>query len=145
MLSFLHRCVVRVPFGEPPVGTDVLWRATTQRYSVIIDAEAERYGTSDAEIQLFWFPIHHRTASGAWIEDMRLPSDSVIRHDDSPRKFVNLKCVKQYASETKLEALKQLFFRRKRQISIYSTRLSRAQEELKNVERAIEQMQSQAQ
>lgn len=137
-----YKNICRVPFGEPPKDCDVLWRAHTQRYSVTLDAEAERYGTSDPEVQLFWFPIHHRTPCGAWINGMGLPSDTVIRQSEATRKFVNLKRVKQYASETKLEALKQLAWRRRRQIQIYQCRLTHAKEELAYVEASIDQLTS---
>jgi len=106
------------PFGMPPEGVDVLWRAEARRYSYIIDAERELYGTTNPKLELCWYTVKKRTPCGAWIDS----------------KFVNLNCAKRYAVPTEEEALESFKARKKRQIKILSSRLSEAEEELQLLE-----------
>jgi hypothetical protein len=66
----------------------------------------------------YWaYKILSYTPSGVWIE----------HHGSKGKKFVNLKCVKQWASATKEEALLSLEHRRRRQIRILSHQLQQAE------------------
>lgn len=113
-MNFLTAEKPTYPFGKPPEGVDVLWRAEARRYSYIIDAELERYGTTRPKLELHWYKVKKRTPCGAWVDD----------------KFVNLNCTKRYAVPTEAEALESFKARKQRQIKILSSRLSEAEEEL---------------
>ena len=106
------------PFGMPPEGVDVLWRAEARRYSYIVDAERELYGTTRPKLELHWYMVKKRTPCGAWVDS----------------RFVNLNCTKRYAVPTEAEALESFKARKKRQIKILSSRLSEAEEELQLLE-----------
>lgn len=96
MLMIETKSKLYYPRGKPANG-EVLWRCEARTYSVILDAEAEKYGVSDPQLEMTWYPIQRRTPQGAWIEG----------------RFVRLTAVKRWACPTEREALEE-FIRRKR-------------------------------
>jgi hypothetical protein len=111
---WLSRQYLEYPMGIPAAGMDVLWRCECKRYSTVIDAELEIYGTSDPRIQMYWIPVKHRTSCGARLKDGR---------------FVNLKATKQWACNSQKEALESLLARQKRYIGILEARLRYTRQE----------------
>lgn len=81
------------------------------RYSTVIDAEAERYGSSDPEIHFSLYPVLSTTPCGAWIE---------VEGEDFQmrRRFVNLKRPNKFAYLTPREALSGFYKRKCRQAKI---------------------------
>ena len=105
---------IHYPFGKPPADIDCLWRAEAKRYSYIIDADADRYGVTDAKLELLWYQVKKRTKCGAWIDG----------------KFVNLNARKRWACNTETEAIESFRARKQRQIEILSHQLNRAKQDL---------------
>jgi len=112
---------MRYPIGRPEDGIDVLWRLDATRYSIVLDPETERYGTSDPQLEMWWFRIIKRTKHGAWIDG----------------KFVKLTATKKYACATEADAIESFRRRKEVQISIYKNRLTAAEADLKLLEREI--------
>ena len=106
------------PFGMPPEGFDVLWRAEAQRYSYVIDADREEYGVTNPKLELRWYRIEKRTPCGAWID----------------YRFVNLNRTKRYAVPTAVEALASFKARKESQIRILSSKLAKAKEDIELLE-----------
>ena len=106
------------PFGMPPEGVDVLWRADARRYSYIVDAERELYGTTRPKLELHWYMVKKRTPCGAWIDS----------------RFVNLNRTKRYAVPTEAEALESFKARKESQIRILSSKLAKAKEDIELLE-----------
>lgn len=98
------------PFRQPPIDEDVLWRVDDKYYSICIDPDADRYGSSGPHIEAHWHIITKRTPKGAWIGD----------------KFVRLTAVKKYACETLDEALTSFIARKARQHQIHQTTANKA-------------------
>lgn len=111
----LTKTKLHYTFGQPPEGKDVLWRCEARRYSVVIDPEAEVYGTSAPRLEMTWWSIKRRTPKGA-----RLNVGT----------FVNLTAVKRWACNTQAEALESFKARKRKQISILSYRLREAEGDL---------------
>ncbi|MGJ4945154.1 hypothetical protein ACQR1W_31655 [Bradyrhizobium sp. HKCCYLS1011] len=103
------------PFGYPS-GTNmqVLWRCEAQRYSYVIDADADRYGVTAPELQMTWYAITRRTPKGAWISG----------------RFVLLTAHKRWACPTQEEAIESFIARKQKHIRILMSNLKRAEEEL---------------
>lgn len=74
----------------------------------------------EGQIFLTSFRITKRTACGAWIDHPW----------EDKRRFVNLKAVKQYASETEAEAIKQLLHRTERFAEIHEAKARKARNDL---------------
>lgn len=110
----LRKPTLTYSFGLPPEGTDVLWRCEVRRYSIVIDAEAELFGSSDAHVLMTWYAVKKRTRCGAWIEG----------------RFVNLQAKRQWASNTVAEALDKCIRRKRRQVAIYDSHLSAYKKDL---------------
>lgn len=106
---------MKYPFGQPAAGMDVLWRCEAKRYSIVIDAEADYYGTSDPELEMQWWQVRHRTPNGA-----RLMID----------KFVLLTATKRWACNTEAEALVSFVARKNCQIAILTGHLRKAEADL---------------
>lgn len=107
-----------LPWGEPPEGVEVLWKASAQRFSYVIDSEMEYYGTTAPQLELKWHPVKHWTKCGARLRD---------------GKYVNLDkkiSNREWASRTKREAIISLKAKRTRQIQILNRQLSDARQEL---------------
>lgn len=115
---------VKLPWGEPPVGEDVLWRCEDKSYSYVVDADREEYGVTDPVLELTWHHVRRRTPCGAWLGD----------------RFVRLTAAKQWASETREEAVRQLRHRRRRQAQIYAAKLRRAEYAKKLCDVAMESL-----
>lgn len=105
---------IRYPAGKPPKGVDVLWRCQAQRYSIVVDADADIYGVTPPELQMWWYKVRKRTPKGAWIQD----------------RFVLLTANKRYACNTEQEAIDSFRARKLRQIKILEGQLRYAQQEL---------------
>jgi SRSO17 transposase len=101
-------------FGQPPKGMDVLWRCEAKRYSICLDPEAERYGSSAPQLEVTWWKVDKRTSKGAWVCG----------------KFVLLTARKQWASNTEQEAIASFIARKNRQISILTAQLVAAKADL---------------
>ena len=99
---------IHFPAGQPPDGRDVLWRVEAKRYSYVVDADREEYGTTAPRIEAWWFTVHKRTPKGAWI----------------PGRFVLLTATKQFACETLEEAITSFRERTKKHIRILQGRAS---------------------
>lgn len=111
-----------------------LIRCEAMRYSVVIDAEREIYGTSNPELVYWRFPVLKWTPKGAWIYlgfTSGGPPPTMEEVDREWRRFVLLTAVKQYASRTEAEARSQFAYRKKRQIKILSRKLREAEDELR--------------
>ena len=102
------------PWGQPPPNTDVLWRIDDKYYSVVIDPDMDRYGTSGPYIEARWYEVKKRTPKGAWIDN----------------RFVLLTARKTYACNTIDEALVSFIARKTRQHTIYQTRANKAKRAL---------------
>jgi hypothetical protein len=102
------------PFGPAPEGVDVLWRCEAQRYSVVIDPDADRYGVTPPRLEMCWWQVNRRTPQGAWIGG----------------KFVLLTATKRWACPTEEEALESFIARKRKQIRILSTQLRRAEADM---------------
>jgi len=113
-----HRGKVFYPWGGPPPDLDVMWRAEAKRYSVVIDYETERYGSSDPVIEMHWYEVRKRTRCGA-----RLTTGRFVYTD----KRIT---AREWASNTPAEALTSFRERRRHQIDILSHQLRCAQIEL---------------
>ncbi|MEQ1950913.1 hypothetical protein [Mesorhizobium sp. CN2-181] len=109
------------PWRRPKPDEDVLWRAEGKRYSYVIDADSDHFGTTPLQVEMHWYPVTKRTPCGAWIGD----------------KFVRLTARKRWACNTEKEALESYAARKKRQISIYEARLVEAKRGLTIAEHAI--------
>lgn len=79
-----------------------------------------KHSHSTYKVQLHEYGVIKETPKGFWIEgDMT-----------QEKRFVRKEGIKKYAAQTKEEALKDFIARRKKQISIFEARLSRAKIEL---------------
>lgn len=105
------------PIGQPPAGQDVLWRVEANRYSIVLDADADVYGVSDPTLEAIWYQVRKRTPKGARL-DFR---------------FVLLTATKRYACNTIAEALESFKARRVRQIAILEGKLRKARQDLELV------------
>jgi len=92
-----------------------LYRFDYKRYSYIVDAEREEY-SSYAVLELYAYPVKKWTPHGA-----TLHCYSGTRH-----KFVNLEATKRFAWKTVDEALESFIARKKKEISIYESRIAEA-------------------
>ncbi len=113
-----HKGEVQYPRGRPPEGTEVLWRLEARSYSCVIDAEAERYGSTSPVLEMSWWRVKRWTRCGARLEW---------------GKYVNLdKTVsrREWASRTEVEALTSFIARRKCQIALLENQVARARSEL---------------
>lgn len=119
-LPFL-KVEIHFPFGRPPEGADVLWRCEVNRYSYVIDADRDEYGTTDPRVELRWYYVERRTPKGAWLAGQ----------------FVLLSHRKRFAAPTAEEALADFAGRRERQIYILEKNLRKAQSELAMVQSTI--------
>lgn len=109
---------IQYPFGPPPDGEDIMWRCEAKSYSVVLDYETERYGSSDPVLEMLWFRVTRRTPSGARLDNGRFVyTDKRITR-------------REWASNTPAEALESFRARRRRQIGILSHQLRRAEMEL---------------
>lgn len=107
------RSRLRYPCGRPADG-EVVWRCEARSYSVVLDAEAELYGSSSPVLEMSWYPIQRRTPKGAWVQG----------------KFIRFTAKRRWASPTEEDALMDFRARRRVQVSILSNRLARAKAEL---------------
>lgn len=118
------------PFGKPPAGVKAAWRISDHSYSVIIDAERDEYGSS-TYIEAVWYVIEKETPCGIWITASRMDAFGLTGAD---KRFVNLKARKKYACLTVEDALESFIQRKKRQYTIYQSKVNYVQ---KILERAI--------
>ena len=102
------------PYGKPKEGEDVLYRLEAQRYSYVIDADREEYGTTAPRLEMHFYFVTKRTPKGAWIGNQ----------------FVLLSASKRFACNTVEEAIESFIARKRKQIKILEAQLSRAQTEL---------------
>ena len=116
--SLLTPPALTVPAGEPPEGVEVLWRAEARRYSYVIDADAELYGTSAPRLELWWHRVKRWTPRGA-----RLNNGKYVNLDKNISR-------REWASRTKEEAVESFIARRRRQISLLQGQLNYAEQEL---------------
>lgn len=108
-------------FGKPPANTDVLWRCTAERYSYVVDYEADIYAITDPRLEMRWYKVEKRTPKGAWLSD----------------RFVLLTANKRYACNTEEEAIESFIARRKRQIQILEGQLRKAKADLALTEKKV--------
>lgn len=106
----------------PPDGVDVLWRCEAKRYSYVIDADADLYGSTEPVLEMHWYVVKRWTKTGA-----RLENGKQVFLDP---KITN----RQWASRTPAEALVAFVERRKRQVRILKRQLEYAQYELRIAE-----------
>lgn len=92
-------------------------RAEARRYSVVVDAEAERFGTSGPRLELYYFRVLRLTPCGVWIDVW------------GTERFVLLGATKKWACKTTDEALASLVARKRRQVSILTRQLREAEED----------------
>lgn len=102
------------PYGPAPKGVDVLWRCEAQRYSVVLDADADLYGITDPRLELRWHRVTKRTPKGAWLGT----------------RFVLLTARKRWATNTEDEAIESFIARKRRQIEILTGKLKQAEADL---------------
>ncbi len=105
---------MQYPAGRPNTDMDVLWRCEAKRYSVCIDPETDRFGTSAPRLEMWWHRVSRRTPKGAWLGD----------------RFVLLTARKRWACNTEQEALESFVARKTRQIKILSAQLAAAEADL---------------
>lgn len=106
---------LKYPYGKPPAGIDVLWRCEAKRYSYVIDADVDLYGTTDPELQMCWYEVLKWTPTGA-----RLVSGKLV--------YLNKRVTnRQWASRTPEEALQSFKERKRRQIRILQRQLADAE------------------
>lgn len=96
-----------------------LYRYEAQRYSVVIDAEMEIYGSTAPKLKLRKYPISHITPKGKW-----------IGWNGGKWRWVNDTSRKRYAHDTKEEALLAYKIRKTRYVKHCEARLRCAKEEL---------------
>lgn len=100
---------------------DYLFRVEAVSYSEVIDAEAERYGSTPPRLELFPLQVRKWTQHGATLEE----------YSGMRRRWVDLRPdAKQYASRTAAEAIEQFAKRRRAQIYILQAQIARAEREL---------------
>ena len=117
-----HRYEIHYPVGKPADPRQVLWRCEDKVYSVVIDAEAEIFGTSTPRLEMWWHPVARWTPKGAWVSG----------------KFVLLTAEKKWACRTEEEAIESLRQRRLKQARILRKRLEQAEFVLKLIEHHTE-------
>ncbi len=101
----------------------LLWRVTAQSYSYTIDADTERYGSTDPQLELHPVRVLKWTPCGATID---WPGAGRRAH-----KWVDLReDQKQFASRTPAEALEQFSAQCRRRIYVLQRKLARAEQEL---------------
>jgi hypothetical protein len=105
---------VHYPRGPAPAGTPVLWRCEAKRYAYCRDPDADIWGVTDPKLEMWWWEIDRVTPKGAWVCG----------------RFVLLTATKRWAVPTEEEALESFMARKKKQIRILSTQLSRAEADL---------------
>lgn len=105
------------PFLYTPPDWPVLYRASGGWAS---------YGPR-IEISIHQHPVISYTAQGCWI------------HTWQGKKFVNLRAEKQWASDSEAEAIRQLYFRKRKQIQYLQRNLSEAEEALGVLEKHFDQ------
>lgn len=132
----------RKPFGDPPQGTLVMWRANEKRYSVTVDAEAERYGTK-IEIELTWYRIISYTPKGVWISlswffDNPTPESLA----EGEKRFINFDHTKRFASASPKDAIEQFMHRRRKQFLILQRQADLALSLFLSAENRLELMDS---
>lgn len=111
-------------YRDEPV-PDLLWRVEAVRYSgCSLDVNGgEDYYVTDPVLELFSFTVKRWTHCGATLNIPTLPG--------GPNKWVDLRDgMKQWASRTPLDALREFENRRKRQIWILERQLASARKEL---------------
>lgn len=98
------------PWGPCPqhLVDKVLWRIESKYYSVVVDPDAEIYGTSPVELQITWWEVKNWTKCGARLVEGR---------------FVNLQANKRWAYKTIEEAFEGFLAKRSRQELLLSSRL----------------------
>jgi hypothetical protein len=128
-LFYLYQRVLHYPAGFPPGGQDVLWRCEAKRYSVVIDAEREIYGSSAPQLEMRWFPVVRRTPHGAWIDGNGI----------GELRFIKLTANKRFAVNTQKEAIESYKARKEVQKKILQGQLDSLEEELTLVDLILEE------
>jgi hypothetical protein len=100
------------------VTDQVLYRYEAKRYSVVIDADADRYGVSAPELQLLRFAVTKVTKCGFWIDGW------------GERRWVSNSSRKRYAHPTAEEAMAAYVERKKAYVRHCRARLARAMGDL---------------
>ncbi len=116
---------VELPWGQPPIGVEVLWRVEAKRYSYVVDADADIYGVTDPVLELHWYRVRHWTKGG----NARLENGKLVLFD----KFITRR---RWACRTPEEALASLIARRRRQERILLGQLQGVRAELAMAEAA---------
>lgn len=107
-------------FYTDPVGW--LIRVEACRYSYILNAEYDEYGTTDPRLELFAFPVKRFTKHGATLNNI---------WSGARKRWVDLRPdAKQWASRTAADAIEQFADRRRRQLWILGKQIGRARNEL---------------
>ena len=112
---------MQYPAGHPANDVDVLWRCEAKRYSYIIGAGTDRFGTTPPRLEMWWYNVSKRTLKGAWLGG----------------RFVLLSAHKKWACNTEQEALESFIARKKRQIKILSAQLQQARDDLHLTEQGV--------
>jgi len=92
----------------------VLYRYESYLESAGVDEFENRLGPPTVRVSLHEFKITSETKCGAWIDVW------------GEKRFVNLKCRKQFACRTKEEAAKSFIKRKERQIEILAAKIDHA-------------------
>ena len=95
------------------------YRYEARRYSVIIDADMDLYGTSNAALILEKYKLHSETPKGHWIGIF-----------GGKEKWVSKTSRKRFAHPSEEEALKSYIQRKKAYVRHAKAKLDRANEDL---------------
>lgn len=98
----------------------ILYRVEAVSYSVVIDADREEYGSTDAQLELFGYLVKNWTEYGATL---------LYNWSGARRRWVNLRPGNNWASRSAAEAVHQFRLRRERQVFVLERQIRRAQRE----------------
>lgn len=104
--------------GVKDLGLGLLYRCEAKRYSYIIDADLDMYGTTPPRLEFREYPIIKRTPKGAWIDIY------------GKKRFVLLTARKKFACDTREDAIRSFIARKERQIRILNRQLYDAREDM---------------
>lgn len=127
----MNKALVHVP-------DDVLYRYEDKQYSLGLDQFDEPIPGSATRVNLLTFAVLKRTPCGAWIHCY----DTTRSGNFTDKKFVRLTARKQFASNTKDEAIDCFRWRKKRQILILKAQLKNAETALQIVDKHANNLQA---
>lgn len=120
----MNKALVHVP-------DDVLYRYENHEYSNGLDQFDDPLPGSTTRVHLHTYRVLSRTRCGAWI---------TCWNDRDDRRFVRLTARKQFASNTKNEALDCFKHRKKAQVRILKSQLANAERALRMAENGLDEL-----